>query len=503
MEKAKARSFLDTLEVRAAMNQRPGADAVAQNREKELLSELSGAYRKLLRPEEAGGRKAPARAEIEGIEDELERLRREMRRADPALAGLKYPSTATLAEARAALPDRRTKAFAFILGKDKSYAFALDKSGLEVYPLPRREILRAEVEAYLRKISDPASADFASGAALFETLLKPGLDEDTEKIIIIPDGILYYLPFEALPQGRLAKGAPPAAKPRWLVEDYEVSYAPSLSSYREIRERAGRIHGRTIPALLAVGAPAYPTPESLIEAERLVQGLYPDLGAIDLRLSATGRELDLIAALFPAKRRAVLAGAAATEEGLQARLSDRFRVLHIAAHGLVDDRKPMRSAVVLAPGPSPESDGLLQTREVMDLRLDTDLVVLSACRTGLGRLLRGEGIEGLNRAFFAAGASSVLMTLWSVSDEAGAPLMERFYRRLRRSESTASALCATKADMIASPALAHPYYWAGYIAAGDADRVLFPDNRIFWVFLILGTAALVLLGRLFFARRRA
>ncbi len=365
MEKAKARSFLDTLEVRAVMNQRPEADARSRNREKELLSDLSRAYRALLGPDEAGGRKAAVRARIESIEDDLERLRREMRRADPALAGLKYPSAATLAEAQAALPDNRTKAIAFMLGKDKSYAFALDKAGLKVYPLPPREQLEAQVEAYVLAISDPTNTDFQAGVDLFEALLEPGLDEKTEKLVIVPDGILYYLPFEALPRSRTAQGT----ATRWLVQDYEVSYAPSLSSYREIRERARRTHARTQPALLAVGAPAYPTPESAREAERLVQGLYPDLGQADLASAAGGREMERLAALFPADRRTILSGTAATEQAFATRSAERFRIVHIAAHGLVDDRKPMRSALLLAPGPAPEADGLLQTREVMDLRL--------------------------------------------------------------------------------------------------------------------------------------
>ncbi|MCX6560722.1 MAG: CHAT domain-containing protein [Candidatus Aminicenantes bacterium] len=494
LEKAKARSFLDSLEVRAYMNQHPAGDLRAINREKALLNDLSRAYRKLLEPGLDGAKKAPAQAEIVRIEDELESVRREMRRADAALAALKYPSVAAFAEARAILPDARTTAVAFMIGKEKSYAFALSKSRLWVYPIPPRNILRAEVEAYIRRISDPASADFAAGAALFEELIKPALEKDTEKIIIIPDGILTYLPFEALSTQK--------SPIRWLVQDYEVSYAPSLSSYREIQARAARTHARSKPALLAVGAPAYPSPAKEKEAETLIQGLYPDLGIASLRLPNAGREIDQIAALFPERRRTVLSGTAATEEAFKALAPDRYRVVHFAAHGLVDDQKPMRSAIVLAPGAGPYADGLLQAREVLDLRLESDLVVLSACRTGLGRLLRGEGIEGLNRAFFAAGASAVLMTLWSVSDAAGVPLMDRFYRRLRSAESVAASLRAAKIEMIGSPAFAHPYYWAGYIAAGAADRVIFPSHKLFWILLILGTGiALVLIKKLLLARR--
>jgi len=494
LEKAKARSFLDSLEVRAYMNERPAGDKDLAGREKDLLGRLSQAYRKLLRPGLEGPGKAAVQSEIEAVEEDLDRLRRDMRRADPALADLKYPAVVTFAQAQAALPDARTTAIAFAMGREKAYAFALSRAGLRIYPIPPPAVLRADVESHIRRISDTGNSSFDGGAALFKALVEPGLDPGTKKLIIIPDGILTYLPFEALPT---AKGVPT----RWLVQDYEVSYAPSLSSYREIRGRAGRTHARTRPALLAVGAPAYASKEKEREAAGLIEGLYPDLGMQSLDLPFAGREIDQAASHFSSRRRTVLKGAAASEDAFKARAADRYRVIHLAAHGLIDDRKPLRSAIVMAAPTTPGADYLLQTREVLDLRLDTELVVLSACRTGLGRLLRGEGIEGLNRAFFAAGASSVLMTLWSVSDEAGVPLMDRFYGRLLASGSIASSLRAAKIEMLSSPVYAHPYYWAGYVAAGDADRIPFSSLSRIWMALIPG-AALALLAFLLSRRSR-
>lgn len=495
LEKARARSFLDSLEVRAYMNERPAGDPALAEREKGLLARLSQAYRELLRPGLEGPGKAAVQARIEAVEEDLERLRRDMRRADPALAGLKHPAGITYEQARTALPDARTTAIAFGVGKEKAYAFALSRAGLRVYPIPPPAVLRAEVESHIRRISDTDNASFDEGAALYKALIEPGLLPGTKKLIIIPDGILTYLPFEALPT--TGRGAPV----RWLVQDCEVSYAPSLSSYRELRGRAGLTHARTRPSLLAVGAPSYASPDKEREAAKLIESLYPELGTPTLALPFAGREIDRAASYFPARRRTVLTGQAASEDGFKARVSERNRVIHLAAHGLIDDRKPMRSAIVMAAPTAPDEDNLLQTREILDLRLDADLVVLSACRTGLGRLLRGEGIEGLNRAFFAAGASAVLMTLWSVSDEAGVPLMDSFFGRLLASNSIAAALRAAKLALIASPGYAHPYYWAGYVAAGDAGRIPFPHWGRLWIRLMAG-AALALLVFLLLRRSR-
>lgn len=496
LEKARARSFLDSLEVRAYMNERPAGNPALAEREKALLGRLSQAYRELLRPglEEGPGR-AAVQDRIESAEEELERLRRDMRQADPVLAGLEHPAAVTYEQARMALPGARTTAIAFAVGKERAYAFALSRAGLKVYPLPPPAVLRAEVEAHIRRVSDADSASFDESAALYKALVEPGLGPNTAKLIIIPDGILTYLPFEALPTS--GRGAPV----RWLVQDYEVSYAPSLSSYREIRQRAGRTHAHTRPSLLAAGAPSYASPDKEREAAKLIESLYPELGTPSLALPFAGREIDRAAAYFPARRRMVLTGQAASEDAFKARVSERNRVIHLAAHGLIDDRKPMRSAIVMAAPTAPDEDNLLQTREILDLRLDADLVVLSACRTGLGRLLRGEGIEGLNRAFFAAGASAVLMTLWSVSDEAGVPLMDAFYSRLLASDSIAASLRAAKLALIASPAYAHPYYWAGYVAAGDAGRIPFPHWGRLWIVLIAG-AALAFLAYLLLRRIR-
>ncbi|GAI78985.1 unnamed protein product, partial [marine sediment metagenome] len=121
-------------------------------------------------------------------------------------------------------------------------------------------------------------------------------------------------------------------------------------------------------------------------------------------------------------------------------------------------------------------------REIYNLKLNSDLVTLSSCQTGLGEFIKGEGIEGINRAFFYAGTSSVLMSLWAVNDQASYQLMERFYFHLRSSESIMSALRKAKLELIGSNTLSHPYYWAGFIVSGKADEIIFPHSINKWLF---------------------
>ena len=134
----------------------------------------------------------------------------------------------------------------------------------------------------------------------------------------------------------------------------------------------------------------------------------------------------------------------------------------------------------------PKQDGFLQVREIYDLKLKSDLVTLSACQTGLGQLIKGEGIEGLKRAFFYAGSSAVLMSLWAINDQATYQLMERFYSYVRASNSLIEALRKTKHELIKSKSLSHPYFWASFIISGNADVKIFkPLNLKKWIAIIL------------------
>lgn len=483
LEKAKARSFLDSIEV-SKLNLSEGINQKLLNKETELMNDISRLHTKLLVPQLAPEQRNSITAELDNCENQLDSLKGEIREASPAYANLSYPTTLTLAQAQQNLIEEGTVYFAYLLGKENSYAFAVSRDDLKIFPLPAREEIQKLVQEHLRSITDPASQDFRVGYKLYDYLIKPGLPHGTKRIIVVPDDALYFLPFETLlvkEQGR-----------EWLVRDYNIAYVPSLSSLRELLERRRTGAQKPRKDILAIGDPNFGTneiegPASAGPSSGQNQAL--GYGSQFYRLKYSGQEVEAIASLFKPQKREVLIRDQATEDRLKATNLSDFKILHFATHAIIDDKNPARSAIVLCLDQDPSEDGFVQMREVFNLRLRADLVTLSACETGLGRLVRGEGIEGLSRAFFYAGASSVLLSLWAINDQASYQLLERFYVHLHASSSIADALRKAKIEMINSRVLDHPYYWAGFIATGETDRVIFPREVMRWIIATLSIAA--------------
>jgi CHAT domain-containing protein len=218
--------------------------------------------------------------------------------------------------------------------------------------------------------------------------------------------------------------------------------------------------------LLAYGDPDFGAASGSLPA--VVRSVYRSAGLRLDPLPNTRREVMAIGALFPAANQKVLVGPDATESSVKQEDLTQYRRLHFATHAFMDDHSPARSGVVLALHDPSGEDGVLRMGEILKLKLDADLVVLSACRTGLGTVVRGEGLVGLTRAFQYAGASRVVVSLWEVADAATADLMQSFYAAMGRGRSPAEALRSAKAKMLASGAAVyrHPYYWAPFVIAG-------------------------------------
>jgi CHAT domain-containing protein len=216
-----------------------------------------------------------------------------------------------------------------------------------------------------------------------------------------------------------------------------------------------------------------------------LEGFYNGTPIKLSRLEHSRGELINIAALFNKNKTFSLYRQEASELLIKNQNLNGYKIIHFAAHTLIDDKNPGRSSIILALNRNSEEDGFLQMREIFNLKMNADLVTLSACETGLGQLIHGEGIVGLNRAFFFAGANAVLMSLWAVHDEASSLLMERFYFHLRKGRSISDALRSAKIEMISSKYLSHPFYWAGFIVTGNANKVIFPNKWTAWILLII------------------
>jgi len=431
LERAKARAFLDSLEV-ADIDISQHVDFKLRNRDKEIAGDLSKLYASLAMPGLPEKKKKELLKDVQALETEYESLKREIRLTSPAYADLHYPEIITLAETQKGLLDSKTAIWAYSVGKDSSYVFVLTRKHLNVAALPPRDKTQAQITAYLKVITDKDNHDFTVGRELGRALMPVTMERGISNIIIVPDDWLNFLPFETLPTGDGARS--------WLIQKYRISYAPSISSYRELLKRQKARTGKTPLDLLAVGNPL-PGPQgvSLSTLEPSLSGRQAPAGNAQevSGLKFSGLEIRTIAALFNKDRIHIATGSLATEKELKALPLDQFKILHFATHAYIDDKNPVRSYLLLSPDKGAEEDGFLQTREIFNLKVNADLVTLSACQTGLGQLIRGEGIEGLSRAFAYAGASGVLMSLWSIDDQASSQLMMRFYihHRPARSDS--------------------------------------------------------------------
>ncbi len=491
LERAKARAFLDRLQV-SQVNITHDVDRELIDQENELMEEISSLNSELLRPGFSPEQEKETKERLNQSEEQLDALKRKIRMLSPAYASLKYPQIISLEETQKHILDSGTAFFEYSLGEINSYAFVITKRNLKIFPLPPAEKIRSLVRGYLEAIADRDNDDFRLGHELFKILVSPGLEGKFKKIIFIPDGILHYLPFETLLAEEDSR--------RWLIKDYKISYAPSITSLREIIEHEGARKQKAQKDLLAFGDPYFGPEEERADAEDEEKKAPSETGSQFSRLQYSGQEIERISNLFKKQAADVFKRDKATEEQLKKLDLMPYRILHFATHCIIDDTKPARSHIVFSVGNVSTEDEILQMREIFNLELNSDLVTLSACQTGLGQFIKGEGIVGLSRAFFHAGASSAIISLWAVHDQATSQFMERYYFHLRSSNSIMDALQKTKIEMIDSGVLSHPYYWAGFVVTGHSDKIIYASvlKKVIFVaalLLVVGGITLFILKR--------
>jgi CHAT domain-containing protein/tetratricopeptide (TPR) repeat protein len=490
MEQAKARAFLDSLEM-SKIDITHHIDFKLINQEKELQKNITKIYNTLIDAGASAEDKGALESQLKKYEDELEALRIEIRAKYSAYAELNFPKSISLQEAQSLL-DNRTAFFAYSIGTTSSYAFAVARNDIVIFQIPVRTELQEMVSEYLKVITDRENQNFQLGYELFSKLVKPGLKEEIEKIVFIPGDILNFLPFETLITQQNTE--------EWLIKEHRISYAPSISSFNELIKRKKANGKKRRMELLAFGDPFFGSLETEENGDDILQDFFSTSAYNLYRLEYSSTEIEKISTHFKKKKRATFQRLDASEEELKSQTLDDYKIIHFATHSLVDNKKPARSSIVLSLDNDKREDGFLQMREIYNLKLNSDLVTLSACQTGLGQFIRGEGIEGINRAFFYAGSSSVLMSLWAVNDQATYQLMERFYTYLRSSDSIMNSLRRAKLAMIDSEILSHPYYWAGFIVSGKADQIVFPQNNL--KFVLVGASIVLICGFFIVVLRR-
>lgn len=470
IEHARARATLDLLahprRDRASVDSNGAhlelAHRIARLRSEIFSSSLSREKRDALQAElvEAEQRLEEARWEIES-----KRLKR-------------FTRPVTLKQAQETLLRPQEALLEFFLGEERSYVWLISATESRWADLPGQREIEAKVRPYLETLSLRPHNLYLEralvkqrelGEQVFRLLLGPLAErlKTGQQLLIMPDGLLYYLPFETL----IRDG-------RYLIEDHEISYAPSASVLSVLRSAIGHTPGAPGPkpmALLAFGDAVFAPPlrakisqrrPSSAIAETLATMFPGNYGLPPL--PHTRAEVLAISELLPLERQRIYLGAMATERSLKLELLSRYRWLHFATHSLIDEHFPARSGVVLTLDKNPAEDNFLEMREIAELELDCDLVVLSACQTGRGQLVTGEGIVGLSRAFLYAGAHAVAVSLWDVSDAATARFMSDFYRHLVSSSNSTASLRQAKLESLRSnQVMRHPYYWAPFVIVGN------------------------------------
>jgi len=455
VERVRARSLVELINAKGPRE----LDGAQKKTENALLAAVANVQRELFREETPAPRRVELRAELAKAERELD-LFQSVSFAGKE-AGFVFEAWDT-GRVRGELAGADGAVVSFSLGTARSYVWVLTAESAVSAALPPRKIIEERVAAFRKLVAKPVNALTAArampaidaeAAALHKLLISPVASAlaGKKRLLIIPDGALAYLPFEAL--GGAAK----------LIESYSMAYAPSASTAGALRDR-GTGRAAAPMALLAFADPSLPGSQSATAAMRS----QVDRGFAFAALPNARTEVSSISGLFPSASTRTYVGSAATEGRLKSESLSEYRYLHFAAHGYFDEEEPRRSGIVMAQVPDSAEDGFLQAREVVGLRLNSDLVTLSACQSGLGKLLAGEGVQGLSRAFLHAGAQSVLVSLWNVDDSATAELMKRFYGNLKAEVSKDDALRRAKLTMIRSTSgrWKHPYYWAPFVLNG-------------------------------------
>ena len=397
------------------------------------------------------------------LEDELDRAADRLRTAFPAYAQLRYPEPLSLSEVQQSL-DRGTLLLTYEATGDEALVAAVRRTKcamvwLGCTPSQLKELLDVAIGAYWDGEEGGPDAQQAQ-RRLAEFLVDPvpeAFFDGVLRVVIAPSGALAYLPFELLPcpGGQL------------LGDRYVITYTPSatvlVSLARKRRERPASWADREFVAFADPSQPQEADTGAL---------WWPGIGRMLPRLPGTRREVERIARRFPG-RSAFYFGERATEHRLMTS-AEGYRYVHLATHGWLDDQNPLYSGLVVAPPTADELstaqhlDDFLQVYEMFGLRLSAELVVCSACQTGLGRIQAGEGLVGMSRALFFAGARCLVLSLWPVADRPTERLMDRFYEFLAAGRTPPEALQKAKSSVRQTHPEVYrdPYGWAAFIAIG-------------------------------------
>ncbi len=494
-ERARARSLLDLL-TESRVDIRQGVDLALLDKGNALQQQLnarSEQLTRLLSGKHTDAQETAARKAVESVLADLQDIEAQIRTRSPRYAALTQPQPLSSNDIQRLL-DPDTVLLEYALSEERSYAWAVTPDSVKSFELPKRAVIEAEARRVYGLLVNKSDDLYPAALAdLSRMLLGPVADRlGRKRLLIVADGALQYMPFGALPVPTVNARSSAKVPYRPLILDHEVVSLPSASVVAVLRrEVATRPPAPKKVAVLA--DPVFVKEDVRVKTrseDRSAAGgngtdkktaagpLVSDVkrSADDLgragfdRLPVSRREADLITALAPSGQSLkALDFAASRATATSAELS-RYQIVHFATHGLLNNQHPELSGIVLSlvDERGEPQDGFLRLHEIYNLKLDADLVVLSACETALGKEIKGEGLIGLTRGFMYAGSPRVVASLWKVGDSATAELMQRFYRNMLSSGMRpAAALRAAQVSMWKERQWAAPFYWAGFVMQGE------------------------------------
>ncbi len=493
-DRSRARSLIELLtESRAKIT--TGIDPKLLEQEQDIQNQIDAFEKnsqKILNGNPTPEQKAKLQQEKINLSQQYNNIRDQIRVSSPAYAQLKYPDPLTLADVQKKLLDEHTVLLQYSLGSDRSYLWAVTQTEISSYKLPKQSEIEKLAKEFRYKLTDPATRKLPieirrSSQQLSDIIIKPVLEKiGNKRLLIVADGALQYIPFSALNiPGKSTNEYTP------LITEHEVINSPSVSTIGIIKSDPKR--NKTAPKPLVVFADPVFTPNDErfaktvapqashnisdrglpIEAQQLEKAALTE-GIKWKRLPFTRDEADGIVRIIPNSQPQELLDFRANRQALNSNSHlNQYQIIHLATHGFVDTEHPEFSGILLSllDQEGNYENGYLTLNDIFNLDLQANLVVLSACQTGVGKLIKGEGLVGLTRGFMYAGTPRVLVSLWSINDQSTSELMVKFYQKTLKEKLTpVAALRAAQLEMWQQgdwKKWKSPYYWAAFTMQGD------------------------------------
>jgi len=453
-ERARGRALVEALhEVRSGI--RTGIDPTLLEHERSVRARLTDKEQSrihLLTSKAKPAAIASIDRDIRALLGELNEVESDVRRSSPRYATLVAPEPLSLKDVQQNVLDDGTVLLEVSLGGTRSYLWAVTRDGLTVKTLPGR----AEIEALVRRAHAMATAQdagFATAAKHLRSILFVPLAAvvKNRRVVIVPDGALHYLPFAA------------------VIPEREIVQLPSATVLAMMRRTSNAKRPTGVVAVVA--DPVFRADDPRVEAAAVTRSaasaVTRSADSALPRLRFSRREAETVSGMVPGKK--IVALDFDASRAVLRRVGD-YRIVHFATHALVDDVHPQLSSLVLSTvdAKGREANGHVPLYEIYNLDLGSELVVLSACQTAMGKEMRGEGIVSLTHGFMYAGAPRVLSTLWRIDDRATAELMKHFYAGMLRDRlAPAAALHRAQRALARDERWSAPYYWAGFVLQGE------------------------------------